>query len=145
MRPLLAAAAVLALVACTKTDGDAVPGVRLGMAPHDVRERLVTGGEGVWRTKLGAAADDTAIEWTASDPDKARVPHATFEFHLAMLVAVRATVRDPSAPASETITSTSHTVTLRKGAGAGLTDVTVLARDCPTHHEEAEKLAAKAR
>lgn len=147
MRPLLAAAAaaVLALAACTKSDADAVPGVRLGMAPHDVRERLVTGGDGVWRTKVGAAADDTAIEWTARNADEARVPHATFEFHLAMLVAVRATVRDPSPPASDTITSTSHTVTLRKAAGPGLTDVTVLARDCPTHHDEAEKLVAKAR
>jgi hypothetical protein len=142
-RALLTAFFVLA--ACTKPEPDAVPGVRLGMTPHDVRERLVTGGEGTWQTRVGAAADDTALEWTAKDADKARVPHATFEFHLGMLVAVRAQVRErTSAPAEESVATTPRTVTLRRATPSGVTDVTVLARDCPTHHEEAESLASRA-
>jgi hypothetical protein len=38
---------------------------------------------------------------------------------------------------------TPKTVTVRSPEAGG-TEVTILARDCPTHHEEAEALAAKA-
>lgn len=140
-------ALALALAGCSRAEAsqDALPGVRLGMTPHDVRERLVTGGEGAWQTKLGAAADDTAIEWTAKDATAARVPAAHFEFHLGMLVAIRAEVREPLTPNEETVAKTIRSVTVRKPARAGVTAVTVLARDCPTHHDEAETLARRAR
>lgn len=127
---------------CTGDDpGEAVPNVRLGMAPRDVRERFRSGGgEGVWQTALGAG-DDTVLEWTARDPSSA-VARARFEFHLGMLVAIRATTSDRSP--SEKIVLTPKTVTVRAPQDQR-TVVTVLARDCPTHKEEADAFAARAR
>jgi hypothetical protein len=62
-----------------------------------------------------------------------------------MLVAIRAHLS--AAPADpEQVAATAKTVTLRSrspGPESG-TDVTVLSRDCPTHHDEAESLAARA-
>jgi len=135
----------LALGACAR-DGatDAVPGVRLGMSPRDVRDRFDGGGQGAWQTKVGGGAgvsDDTVLEWSAAH-DTTRATHARFEFHLGMLVAVRAHLRE--AAASERVDVTPKIVTVRKPQGGG-TEVTILARDCPTHHEEAESLAAKGR
>lgn len=136
-------AVVLALTACTRIETDAVPNVRLGMAPRDVRDRFEPGGEGTWQTSVGAAADDTALEWkTKGGPS--RVKDARFEFHLGMLVAIRATTSEP-APAGEQISTTRNTVTVRRAAPGGGTEIAVLARDCPTHRDEAERLAAKAR
>jgi len=121
-----------------------VPGVRLGMSPRDVRDRFDGGGAGSWQTKVGGGAgatDDTVLEWSAVG-DATRATTARFEFHLGMLVAVRAHLRQPAGP--ERVDLTPKTVALRAPGGGG-TDVTILARDCPTHHEEAESLAAKAR
>jgi hypothetical protein len=123
-----------------------LPGVRLGMAPRDVRDRFEGGAQGAWQTKVGGgagASDDTVVEWTANG-DSSRVSHARFEFHLGMLVGVRAHLRDGGVPPEGRIEATPKTVTMLAPAGGG-TDVTMLARDCPTHHEEAESLAAKAR
>jgi hypothetical protein len=58
-----------------------------------------------------------------------------------MLVAVRAHLRDPIG--SQRVDLTPKTVTVRTPEAGG-TEVTILARDCPTHHDEAEALAAKA-
>jgi hypothetical protein len=135
---------LLALAACRReAPNELVPGVRLGMAPRDVRDRFDGGGEGVWQTKVGGgagASDDTVLEWTASG-DRTRATHARFEFHLGMLVAVRAHLRDPISASKVDLTP--KTVAVR-APEAGGTEVTILARDCPTHHEEAEALAAKA-
>ncbi|MDB4937900.1 MAG: hypothetical protein JWP87_4872 [Labilithrix sp.] len=144
------------VVACTQDPpAEAVPGVRLGMAPRDVRDRFQGGAEGSWQTKVGGgagASDDTVLEWNAAGATS-RTTHARFEFHLGMLVAIRAHLREPIREPRVDVTA--KTVTLRAPAlgatgdggasGGGGTDVTVLARDCPTHHEEAEALAAKAR
>lgn len=133
-------------VACTReAPADAIPGVRLGMSPRDVRDRFEAGGEGSWQTRLGGATgatDDTIVEWTAKS-EKSRVTQARFEFHLGMLVAIRAHVRD--ATPAQRIDVTDRTVTVRTPGpdGSGGTDVMTLARDCPTHREEAEALAAK--
>jgi hypothetical protein len=138
----------LALAGATACDREppnqVVPGVRLGMAPRDVRDRFDGGGEGTWQTKVGGgagASDDTVLEWSAGS-EKTRATHARFEFHLGMLVAVRAHLREGIGAARTDLTP--KTVTLR-APEAGGTDVTILARDCPTHHDEAEALAAKAR
>ncbi len=108
-----------------------MPGVRLGMAPRDVRDRFDGGGEGVWQMKVGGgagASDDTVLEWSAST-EKSRATRARFEF------------REPVAASHVDLTP--KTVSLR-APEAGGTEVTILARDCPTHHDEAEALAAKA-
>lgn len=142
---LALAFAPLGTVACDReAPNEIVPGVRLGMTPRDVRDRFEGGGTGTWQTKVGGgagASDDTLLEWSATG-DRSRATHARFEFHLGMLVAVRAHLREPiSAPR---IDLTPKTVTVRAPEGGG-TEVTILSRDCPTHHDEAEALAAKAR
>jgi hypothetical protein len=151
---LFAALGILGLAACTscrsEPASETLPGVRLGMAPRDVRDRFDGGGDGAWQTVIGnggrggvGASDDTVVEWTASN-DHSRVSHARFEFHLGMLVAVRAHLRDPAVKREPRTDVTPKTVTVLAPATDG-TDVTMLARDCPTHRDEAESLAAKAR
>lgn len=126
---------------CTREEKDAIPNVRLGMAPRDVRERFQPGGEGSWQTALGTG-DDTVLEWTARDA-KSPVAEARFEFHLGMLVAIRARLNETVS--REDVSATPKTVTVKAPAHEGGTSVTVLARDCPTHKEEAESFASKAR
>lgn len=134
-------AVALMIGACTRTEPDAVPNVKLGMAPGDVRDRFEPGGPGTWQTSVGKVADDTAIEWKAKD-GSARVREARFEFHLGMLVAVRATTND-APPSAEKISTTPASVTVRRAAPSGGTDTAVLARDCPTHKDEASSLVAR--
>jgi hypothetical protein len=141
MRLRFALALVLMIGCAREPANEAVPGVRLGMAPRDVRDRFEGAAEGGWQTKVGGATDDTVLEWNATG-GATRATQARFEFHLGMLVAVRAHLREPVS--SQRIDVTAKTVTVRTPAGGG-TDVTILARDCPTHHDEAESLAAKAR
>jgi hypothetical protein len=137
----LLVALALVLGACTRIEPDALPNVRLGMAPRDVRDRFEPGGPGTWQTSVGSGADDTAIEWKARD-GSAKVKEARFEFHLGMLVAIRATTREP-APDGDRITATPTTVTLRRPAPEGGTSIAVLARDCPTHKDEAQGLVVR--
>ena len=145
--PTLLLVLLTALAGCTARDtaSELIPGVRLGMSPRDVRDRFDGGGAGAWQTKLGGgaagASDDNVLEWTAAG-DATRATTARFEFHLGMLVAVRAHLREPAA--GERVDLTQKTVTMRAPRGGG-SDVTILARDCPTHHEEAESLASRAR
>lgn len=138
---LLALALALFGAACSRDAEEPVPHVRLGMAPRDVRARFQPGGEGTWQTAVGTG-DDTVLEWTARDPGSS-VKDARFEFHLGMLVAIRARTSDKSR--SEAIATTARTVTVRAPTDEGGTLITVLARDCPTHREEAERFVAKAR
>ncbi len=87
----------LGLAACGRdAGGEALPGVRLGMSPRDIRDRFDEGGQGTWQTKVGGgagASDDTVLEWTATSP-QSRATQARFEFHLGMLVAIRAHLRE---------------------------------------------------
>lgn len=126
---------------CSREEKEAVPNVRLGMAPRDVRERFQPSAAGSWQTALGSG-DDTVLEWTSRDASS-YVSQARFEFHLGMLVAIRARLNEKAE--REEVSTTPKTVTSRAPAGEGGTHVTVLARDCPTHKDEAEALATKAR
>lgn len=148
---LLSCASLASLSACRHdAASETLPGVRLGMAPRDVRDRFVGGADGAWQTNVGGgpgASDDTVVEWSSSN-EKTRVTHARFEFHLGMLVGVRAHLRDGGGQGEARVEATPKTVTMvapASGSGSGGSDVTMLARDCPTHHDEAESLAAKAR
>jgi hypothetical protein len=143
MRDLLFVVVFLFAACARDAGGEGVPGVRLGMSPRDVRDRFDGGGEGAWQTKVGGgsgASDDTVLEWTASGA-ASRTTRARFEFHLGMLVAVRAHLRETGG--SERVDLTRKTVTVRTPQGGGM-DLTILARDCPTHHDEAESLASRA-
>lgn len=120
---------------------EAMPAIRLGMSPRDVRDRFDGGGEGTWQTKLAAkTAEDTVLEWVARDPAQARTSTARFEFHLGMLVAVRAHLREAAAAKME---ATEKTVSVLEPSPQGGSDLTILSRDCPTHHEEAESVASR--
>lgn len=144
---MLLAAVFCNTAACGREDApEVIPGVRLGMTPRDVRDRFEGGAVGTWQTRVGAgagASDDTIVEWTAST-ERSRATTVRFEFHLGMLVAIRAHLRD--AVTAQRVDTTPKTVTVRAPTpgGAAGSDVVVLSRDCPTHHEEAESLAAKA-
>lgn len=133
MKPFVFAFLLL-LSACSQEDKDAIPNVRLGMAPRDVRERFTQ--TGTWKTGVGVG-DDTVLEWNGSD-EKGAFANARFEFHLGMLVAIRARSREPVT--KQIVTTTPKTVTVRSPAPEGGTSVAVLARDCPTHKDEAESL-----
>lgn len=130
--------------ACERTEPDPVPNVRLGMSPRDVRERFHPGVEGSWQTSLGNG-DDTLLDWSSKEAKGSLFRDARFEFHLGMLVAIRA--RAVAEGPAESVTTTAKTVTLRRPLpqteGGGVS-VVVLARDCPTHKDEAESLAQKA-
>jgi hypothetical protein len=116
-------------------------GARLGMTASAVRARFETPSLGSWDTKPSTAADDAALEWHASKgPEEAR-----FEFHSGMLVAVRARVgSDDPAAARAPVEASSMVVRSHGEADGGVVGVTILARDCPTHHDEAERLARRA-
>lgn len=147
-------AALLGVVAAAVFTGGCRPreipdfyGVRLGMSPRDVRDRFSPSG-GTW--KSDAMADDYAIAWAPPrSPAPADPLEATFEFHMGILVAIRAKVPPSAAPAK----GPSYVVTkggvLRRletrptnespgVASVPYTYIDVLARDCPTHHAEAE-------
>jgi len=114
------------------------------MAPRDVRERFEPGADGSWQSVVGGAKGETAIEWRRSAQAQkagAVIRQARFEFHLGMLVAIRASTDDKTV--AERITTTPATVTARRPDAAGGTSIVVLARDCPTHKDEAEGLAAR--
>ena len=138
---LLAVTLMLAAAGCRREDPDVVPHVRLGMAPGDVRDHFAPGGAGVWQTSVGKTGDDTAIEWT-SIGHPAAIEHARFEFHVGMLVAMRATTTE-RAPDGERIAVSSSSVVVRRPAPAGGTSIEVFARDCPTHKDEVSALIAR--
>lgn len=145
--PFTIAALTISLAASgCRSEGDAIPHVKLGMAPRDVRERFQPGEPGrpppagSWQTAVGGG-DDTALEWTSREPSSA-FADARFEFHVGMLVAIRAHLREPST--KETISTTARTVTLRAPHDGG-TAITVLSRDCPTHKDEAASIASRAK
>lgn len=133
---------VLALAACGRAEAaEPLPSVKLGMSPRDVRDRFEPSTEGSWQTKLGSSpGDDTTLEWVARDTASSRITTAKFEFHLGMLVAVRAHLREPIA--AEKIDVTPKTVTARMPGASG-SDLVILARDCPTHRDEAETVASR--
>lgn len=136
----LAFALAFSGAACARSGPEPLSNVRLGMSPRDVRAHFEPSSAGAWKTTLGSGGD-TILEWTPREPSSA-VGRVRFEFHLGMLVAVRARIR---ADGPERIEATPTSVLVRRPAAPGETDLTLLARDCPTHHDEAEALASKAR
>lgn len=136
LAPLLVFAAVLGLWRFSLRAGDTVQlyGVRLGLTPAQLRARFEAPGPGSFRTVPGP---ELALEWAGASPE----PSLRFEFHDGMLVALRARVRsnDPAAQGPPVVVSNAA-VLARRGAGTDRTEVTWLARDCPTHADEARRL-----
>ena len=111
-------------------------GVWLGMTPTDVRERYRAPVQGTWRSEMRA---DPVIIWSALSPEPGST--ASFEFHGGVLVAVRMVVptSDPDAQGPSLDVSTAS-VLVRQGSTDGRVELTLLARDCPTHAEEIHRL-----
>lgn len=144
------ATSTAAMTACRGGDDTAanagVPDVRLGMSPRDVRDRFAPGTDGSWQTQIAKnPGEDTVLAWKAHHAASAPISEARFEFHLGMLVAVRAHLRTSQASSRAATTVTPKTVTVRAPHDEGGTTLTILARDCPTHHEEAEAAVSRAR
>ena len=118
-------------------------GVYLGMTPTEVRGRFVAPFGGHWRTRSGEG--DLFLDWfsqgTPGPTSDSATPDARFEFHAGLLVAVRLDVpaTDPDAIGSPLVVSTA-TVLARRGSGNGRVEITLLARDCPTHAAEVRRL-----
>lgn len=108
--------------------------VRLGMTPADVRATFAppAAGPSQWRVD---SSGETALEWRGSGRS------FRFEFHNAQLMAVRAVLdsRDPSTHGDALEVSTA-TVLRRHAREDGRVELTLLARDCPSHAEEARRL-----
>ncbi len=113
-------------------------GVRLGMTASAVRERFEEPTLGAWRSLPSTGAGDVVLAWTAAKGPA----EAQFELHNGMLVAVRAAVEVTDPDAKRPPVQSSRAVVRTRTDEGGHVRVTVLARDCPTHHDEAERLAA---
>lgn len=112
-------------------------GLRLGMTPDDVRARF-SPGRGSFRSEVSGS--DTALVWEAPGSEPAR-----FEFHDGQLVAVRLVVAADSPDASgPAVATTAGSVLSRDARPGGEVAALLLSRNCPTHHDEAERIAARA-
>lgn len=136
-----ALAAALLVGACDKPP-PAFHGVELGMAPREVRDRFDVKGKFEVQPTLGTSGEDFVM--TFAPENVTTLTAARFEFHGGLLVAVRAdvTASDPSDRGDALVVTKSAVLHRdRKPDGA---HVDLLARDCPTHHAEAEKLVGSA-
>jgi hypothetical protein len=113
-------------------------GVRLGMTASAVRERFEAPALGSWRSLPATGAGDVVLAWAAAKGPAT----ATFELHNGMLVAVRATVEATDAESKRPGMDSSRAIVRAHALDGGVIQLTLLARDCPTHHDEAERLAA---
>ncbi len=110
-------------------------GVKLGMTPGDVRARF-TAPSGAWRATSGS---EMVLDYS---PDTGDAPKVRFEFHSGMLVAVRATLTaNDAAAGGQRRELTPGSVLVREPAAAGRVSLVWLSRDCPTHKDEATRLA----
>ena len=108
------------------------------MVPRDVRDRFTQTG-GAWTSE--AAKDDYAIVWTAPANAPADAPQtAKFEFHMGSLVALRADVPKSATIASGDDVIVTQSTVLKRSPSGNLVHLDVLARECPTHAEEAKRL-----
>jgi hypothetical protein len=129
----------LAAQACVLVD-DGPPrllGLRLGATPDDVRARFASES---FRTELG---EDVAL--VAESPLEAGVlPGARFEFHDGQLVALRLRLADSHPEfAGQALLRSAQTLLHREPEPDGTVSVVLLSRTCPTHRDEALRLAAE--
>lgn len=112
-------------------------GVRLGMSAADVRSRFDVRGTFEARPE---GPTGWALSFRAND-GVAPIPEATFEFHEGLLVALRAKVRSEGLSGlSPGLTATAGTVRRIAPSDSGLFEVILLARTCPDHAAEVQRL-----
>lgn len=125
------------LVACGDPRIADFHGVRLGMTAREVRDRFEVAG--TFTVETAAANDDVVMEFSPAQPQP--VSAAKFEFHMGALVAVRADVKDNDPAAKGASTVVTRSAVLHREQKSADVHVDWLARDCPTHKAEAERLA----
>jgi hypothetical protein len=136
--PIAVAASVYATVQA-RLAADREPleayGIRLGMTPAQVRAMFAapTAEGSQWR--VDSSGEETALEWRGKNR------FFRFEFHHAQLMAVRAIVEssDPSTH-GRALDVSSAAVLRRVAREDGRVELTLVARDCPSHAEEARRL-----
>jgi hypothetical protein len=137
---VLAGAGVLVRMAILRANGSSpfqVHGVRLGMTARDVRDRFVAPGAGHFRSDT---AGELAMEWWSEGGSEY---FARFEFHSGVLVAARMHLPPADRDAQGRLFDVSSSAVLsRRRASDGRVELTLLARDCPTHAEEVRRLLA---
>jgi hypothetical protein len=131
--------AALMLGACAK-EPPSFHGIVLGLAPRDVRDRFDVKGK---FEVLPSSGDDFTMKLTPND--KSSVTAAQFEFHGGALVAVRADVAQSDSADRGPAFEISKFAVLHRVRAADHAHVDLIARDCPTHHAEAETLVRQAR
>jgi hypothetical protein len=115
-------------------------GVRLGMTPSDVRARYELPGDfRATTTEEG----DYLLDFAPDETSEASVHSARFEFHLGLLVALRAEIApgDPWAD-DRGVTVTESAVRETTEESPDRVQVTLIARNCPTHADEVQRLLA---
>lgn len=113
--------------------------VHLGMSEADVRRAFTDRREGRFDVVTGCSTP--TIEWTRTSPGTT-TEWARFEFHQGALVAIRMRAASSGATGSDVVV-TPGAVRVQQSAGDGSSVVTILSRDCPTHHAEAEQWVAR--
>jgi hypothetical protein len=113
-------------------------GVRLGMTVRDVRVRFDAVGPGHWESRVG---DDVVLTWKPAPETHTGPIAATFEFHLGILMAIRAEL-PPGEPAAKgaPFELSDSTVVVREPQPVGTVHLTAIARSCPVHANEARSL-----
>lgn len=115
-------------------------GVRLGMTVRDVRARFDTtgAGAGAWESYVGD--DGLVLRWKPTTDARGGPLAARFEFHMGIVMAIRADLAPgDTAAIGPTFELSESTVVVREPTPAGPVHLTVIARSCPTHAKEAER------
>ncbi|MCA9530172.1 MAG: hypothetical protein KC543_08545 [Myxococcales bacterium] len=118
-------------------------GVRLGMTAQDIRTGFAL--PGAWRSEAGALGEGPGaivLEWRPADPVTSPVRAARFELHDGFLVALRAQLAPSSAIADGPAFDVNDQVVRHRERVAAGVRYTVLARSCPTHADEVQRLLA---
>ncbi|MEM7447786.1 MAG: hypothetical protein AAF355_06050 [Myxococcota bacterium] len=121
-------------------------GVRLGMTPLEVRQNFHQSSSG---SSVASSTEQgqLVVDWEAnaeaawhSSPNLESPIRVTFEFHNAILVAIRADFVAPSDAKSsiDTKLSVSPSAVRSIISEKGRSKVVLIARDCPTHADEVQ-------
>jgi hypothetical protein len=131
---------LLAAACRDKAPVGAFYGVRLAMTASDLRAHFEPGAPGHWHTET-TPDREIAMVWAADAPERhPAVLRARFEIHSGLLVAIRAEARTEGPPLEKSLSAVLARHPLpgdRERAS-----ITILARDCPTHADEARALLA---
>jgi len=113
-------------------------GVRLGMTVRDVRARFDALGRGEWESRVDK---DVILTWKPTEATRGGPLAATFEFHLGILMAIRAELPPGDRTAiGAPFELSDSTVVVRETLPSGAVKLTAIARSCPLHADESARV-----